>query len=45
MNSTIVNFFFKTIRTKTPLEIEEELIKREERQKLKEEKKLDPKKN
>lgn len=40
MRSTIVNFFFKQQRTKTPQEIEEEAKKRDERLKLKEEKRL-----
>jgi len=40
MRSTIVNFFFKQQRTKTPLEIEEETKRREERQKIKDEKRI-----
>lgn len=39
MRSTIVNFFFKQVKSKTPQEIEEEQHRREERQKLKEAKK------
>lgn len=38
MRSTIVNFFFKQIKTKTPQELEEEAKVREEKAKLREEK-------
>lgn len=39
MRSTIVNFFFKQAKSKTPQEIEEEQQRREERLKIKEAKK------
>jgi hypothetical protein len=38
MRSTIVNFFFKQQKTKTPQELEEEAKVREEKAKLREEK-------
>ena len=39
LKSTIVNFFFKSQRQKTPQELEEEQKEREEKKRLKEEKK------
>jgi len=39
LKSTIVNFFFKSQRQKTPQELEEEAKEREEKKRIKEEKK------